>query len=294
MDATLALLTANLAQAAPGRIIYDPFVGTGGFLVAAAEFGACVWGSDIDGRSFRGAGAGKAGKAEGEQKRSSGSSGCRAGVGRNFDVYGLQPFFGDCFISDLTNSPLRRANEVAVGAAAAAADFGAEAGGWLDAIICDPPYGVREGLKVLGNREPRTDRTAFLIDGVPAHTRPDYVAPKKPYSFERMLDDILTFAAETLVRDGRLAFWMPSANEDEVVVDIPQHAALELIECGVQRFNKWSRRLLVYRRRGEGEVGEEVDGSGREEKAQSDTVVDGKTASDLNPFRRKYFQGFQT
>ena len=29
-----------------------------------------------------------------------------------------------------------------------------------------------------------------------------------------MLDDILFFAAETLVDDGRLAFWMPTANDE--------------------------------------------------------------------------------
>ncbi len=277
MDATLALLSANLAHAGPGRIVYDPFVGTGGFLVAAAEFGAYVWGSDIDGRSFRGTGA-KATKG----------IGCEKGVGRNFDAYGLQDLFGDCFISDLIHSPLRRSNE-----AEAVVGSKSGGGGWLDAIICDPPYGVREGLKVLGNREPRPDgSTALMVDGVPAHTLPGYVAPKKPYSFERMLDDILIFASETLVADGRLAFWMPSANEDDEMLDIPKHGDLELIECCVQRFYRWSRRLLVYRRRG-GERSREIENlSGKERRI--DRIVEGKTASDLNPFRKKYFQGFQT
>jgi tRNA (guanine10-N2)-methyltransferase len=278
MDATLALLSANLAHAGPGCMVYDPFVGTGGFLVAAAEFGACVWGSDIDGRSFRGTG-GKAGGKKG--------NGCEEGVGRNFHAYGLQGTFGDCFVSDLIHSPLRRGNKVGV---TAAAEGG---GGWLDAIICDPPYGVREGLKVLGTREPRPDGTAALmIDGVPAHTLPGYVAPKKPYSFEKMLDDILAFAAETLVAEGRLAFWMPSANEDDEVLHIPRHRNLELMECCVQRFYKWSRRLLVYRRRRRGEMGGGDGCSGDEKEIGS--IADGTTASDLNPFRRKYFRGVQT
>ena len=56
MDAELALLTANMALASPGKIFLDPFVGTGGFMVAASELGALVLGSDIDGRSFRGKG----------------------------------------------------------------------------------------------------------------------------------------------------------------------------------------------------------------------------------------------
>jgi tRNA (guanine10-N2)-methyltransferase len=281
MDAVLALVSANLAHAGPGRILYDPFVGTGGFLVAAAEFGAAVWGSDIDGRSFRG--TGKGGRREkGDDDGGGGrTEGRRKGVWRNFDEYGLGDLFGDCFISDLVNTPLRM-----------------DSAGWLDGIICDPPYGVREGLKVLGNREERQDKTPVMIDGVPAHTLPGYVAPKKPYSFERMLDDLLAFAADTLVEDGRLAFWMPSANEDDDVLEIPSHEMLEMVECCVQRFYKWSRRLLVYRRKREGEGEGEVKGNDSVRSGRNDRNIDrpahGKTASDLNPFRRKYFQGFQT
>jgi tRNA (guanine10-N2)-methyltransferase len=92
--------------------------------------------------------------------------------------------------------------------------------------------------------------------------------------------------------DGRLAFWMPSANEDDEVLAIPRHGELELMECCVQRFYKWSRRLLVYRRR-RGAEGGEVTGRGREDR-EAEGIASGKTASDLNPFRRKYFQGFQT
>lgn len=270
MDATLALVSANLAHASQGCIIYDPFVGTGGFLVAAAEFGACVSGSDIDGRSFRGTGKGP-GKGGSEQRYR------RRGVWRNFDEYGLGDLLGDCFIGDLTNTPLRRDND---------------SGGWLDGIICDPPYGVREGLKVLGSKEPRPDGAPHMIDGVPAHTLPGYVAPKKPYSFERMLDDILVLAADTLVVDGRLAFWMPSANEDDELLAIPSHKDLKLMECCAQRFYRWSRRLLVYRRTTRVD---RVDANGGLENGQHiERVVNGKTASDLNPFRKKYFQGFQT
>lgn len=277
MEATLALVSANLAHAGPGRIIYDPFAGTGGFLVAAAEFGACVWGSDIDGRSFRGTGKGCR-SVEVWKKKKEKEKGGKRGVWRNFAEYGLEDLFGDCVISDLTHTPLRRHGND---------------GGWLDAIICDPPYGVREGLKVLGNNDPNPERTPRMIDGVPAYTLPGYVAPKKQYSFERMLHDILGFAADTLVEGGRLAFWMPSANEDEEVLAIPGHWGLELVECCVQRFYRWSRRLLVYRRRGIGEgEGQGVNGGSKCEDRGAE-FVNGRTASDLNSFRRKYFQGFQ-
>lgn len=40
MDAEIAFLMANQAQVKPGKLVYDPFVGTGSILVAAAHFGA--------------------------------------------------------------------------------------------------------------------------------------------------------------------------------------------------------------------------------------------------------------
>jgi tRNA (guanine10-N2)-methyltransferase len=287
MDAELALLTANMALASPGKIFLDPFVGTGGFLVAAAEFGALVIGSDIDGRSYRGKGLG-----------------LDAGVMANLQKYGLTHHFGDCLTSDLTNSPFR-----------SSAAMASSAGGrWLDGIICDPPYGVREGLKVLGTkpkpshspptegagRVPLTAKSskllsARMIDGIPAHTLPGFIAPKKPYSFTRMLDDILDFAAWTLIDGARLAFWMPSANENEFGVEeatvIPRHRHLALKHECVQRFNKWSRRLLVYERLpGNSDAQRDMVESAAPEETERDTTA--WTADELNPFRRRYFQSF--
>jgi tRNA (guanine10-N2)-methyltransferase len=119
MDSELALVTANMVMAAPGKLIYDPFVGTGSFPIACAQFGALGFGSDIDGRSFRGDGGKKSLKG-------------------NFDQYKLGDMLGDVFAADLTNSPLRVASNSRL----------------FDGIVCDPPYGVREGLLVLGCRDP--------------------------------------------------------------------------------------------------------------------------------------------
>ena len=287
MDAELAMLTASMALAKPGSIFLDPFVGTGGFMVAAAELGATVLGSDIDGRSFRGKGLG-----------------LDQGVGANLQRYGLTHLFGDCMTSDLTNTPFRNSASVS----------GRQSGRWLDGIICDPPYGVREGLKVLGtkfrpSRSPAAEvdgqvsnsqksndpSIEKLINGVPAHTLPGYIAPKKPYSFTRMLDDILDFSARTLVDGGRLAFWMPSANENEFgeeeVTVIPVHRHLELKHECVQRFNKWSRRLLVYERLpGVSDSQRDMIECAVGEGAVADDIA--RTADELNPFRRRYFQSF--
>ncbi|KAI9932934.1 NAD-dependent histone deacetylase sir2 [Aspergillus wentii] len=247
MDAELSLVTANMALAAPGKLFYDPFVGTGSFCVAAAHFGALTFGSDIDGRSFRGKEM---------------AQGKPMGLYSNFQQYGIVSKFVDAFTSDLTNTPLRKSP-------------------FLDGIICDPPYGVREGLKVLGTRDGRA-KEALIIDGVPAHYRPEYVAPKRPYGFEAMQNDILTFASETLVTDGRLSMWMPTASDEDVELTIPMHPNLEVVSVSVQPFNNWSRRLITYRRLPEGQVS---DVSSRRQKNDDQ----GMYADELNAFRRKYF-----
>lgn len=132
MDAELALITANITLAAPGKLFYDPFVGSGSFPVACAHFGALAFGSDIDGRSIRGKG--------------------KTNLFANFNQYGLVDNFGDSFVADLTNTPLR-------------------AGRIFDGIVCDPPYGVREGLKVLGSRDPTKGKEPVFRNGKAHHTQ---------------------------------------------------------------------------------------------------------------------------
>ncbi|KAI0018468.1 S-adenosyl-L-methionine-dependent methyltransferase [Xylariomycetidae sp. FL0641] len=250
MDSELALITANIALAGPGKLFYDPFVGTGSFPVACARFGALGWGSDIDGRSFRG---------EGGEKSLKG----------NFRQYGLEDLFGDVFVSDLTNTPVRMARI-------------------LDGIVCDPPYGVREGLKVLGCRDP--EKSPWVVEkGKQIYRDPTFIPPKKPYSFLAMLDDILNFASTTLVDHGRLSFWMPTANDEEQEIGVPTHPCLGIVTICTQVFNKWSRRLITYQRLPDADVDPEA-------LAQRNTQAingNGLSADELNPFRRHYFRGFR-
>ncbi|XWS68450.1 hypothetical protein CRYUN_Cryun04dG0091100 [Craigia yunnanensis] len=48
MDAEMAFLMVNQAQAAHVELVYDLFVGTGSILVSAAHFGAMTMGADMD------------------------------------------------------------------------------------------------------------------------------------------------------------------------------------------------------------------------------------------------------
>lgn len=65
-----------------------------------------------------------------------------------------------------------------------------------------------------------------------------YIPPKKPYSFEAMLDDILDLAAVMLVENGRLSIWMPTANDEDIELAVPAHPSLEVVSICVQAFNK--------------------------------------------------------
>lgn len=246
MDSELALVTANITLAAAGKLFYDPFVGTGSFPIACSHFGAVTMGSDLDGRMLRGKNG--------------------LNIVTNFKQYSLLGKYLDGYISDLTHCPLRVARI-------------------LDGIICDPPYGVREGLKVLGTRD-GSGKEAVFINGEAAHLQDKYIPPKRPYSFEAMLDDILEFAAFHLVDHARLSLWMPTANDEEVEFAVPSNPSLELVSICVQAFNKWSRRLLTYRRL------PDVDVTSVPAQKQR-TVIEGATASELNHFRKKYFDGFK-
>jgi tRNA (guanine10-N2)-methyltransferase len=53
-----------------------------------------------------------------------------------------------------------------------------------------------------------------------------------------MLDDILDFAAISLVDNGRLSFWMPTANDEDQEIKIPQHPSLEITSVCTQAFNR--------------------------------------------------------
>lgn len=53
-----------------------------------------------------------------------------------------------------------------------------------------------------------------------------------------MLDGILRFSAQTLVDDGRLSFWMPTANDENQEIPVPTHPYLEVVAVCTQTFNK--------------------------------------------------------
>lgn len=106
-----------------------------------------------------------------------------------------------------------------------------------------------------------------------------------------MLNDILHFASETLVDNGRLAFWMPTANDETQEIPVPSHPCLEEVAICTQPFNKWSRRLITYRKRPDAEVDPAAVEAWQAGLLGRD--YDGVTADELNPFRKGYFTKFR-
>ncbi|KAJ2723182.1 hypothetical protein GGI07_002817 [Coemansia sp. Benny D115] len=212
MDAELSLVMANQALARPGTLIYDPFVGTGSFLLTCAHFGACTMGSDIDGRQIRGTAGFKRGVN---------------GIKANLAQYQLGGRVLDTAVFDVCRNPWRR-------------------GALFDAIVTDPPYGVRAGAKRLGRRNGTLpERSLQTVDGVANHLRTDYYPPTVPYEMSDVISDLLEFAAQKLVVGGRLVYWLPTVADEYDPKDVPMHPAFRLVANSEQPFGSWSRRLIT-------------------------------------------------
>eukprot|EP00891_Asterochloris_glomerata_P003993 jgi/Astpho2/3993/e_gw1.00063.101.1_t len=201
MDHEMAAVICNLAKER-GHLVYDPFVGTGSLLVGAAALGAATLGADIDIRIVR----------EGELK-----SGQPVNIWSNFDAYKLQPPAG-ILRADAHRPPFRHDLEEV-----------------LDAVICDPPYGVRAGGRKVA---PRPD---ICVPEGKAH-----FPVTEPYLMGECLRDLLDSAARLLRLGGRLSFFIPASEETYDEDQIPTHPALALVSnCEQILGGRYSRRLIT-------------------------------------------------
>ncbi|OIT00622.1 PREDICTED: tRNA (guanine(10)-N2)-methyltransferase homolog [Nicotiana attenuata] len=209
MDAEMAFLMANQAQAKPGRLVYDPFVGTGSILVAAAHYGAMTMGADIDIRVVRD------------------GRGPDCNVWSNFKQYGLPTPIA--LLRADNNLPPWRSGLKEV----------------FDAIICDPPYGVRAGGRKSGGRK--------LLKGVidpytvPDDKRTGHIPSTAPYSLVECVHDLLDLAAKMLVMGGRLVYFYPVLRDNESAdTTFPEHPCFKLVATSEQMLSyRYSRVLLT-------------------------------------------------
>ncbi|KAF4517753.1 hypothetical protein B566_EDAN002958 [Ephemera danica] len=206
MDAQLSLLMANQAQVQSGHLVLDPFVGSGSLLVAAAQFGGYVWGGDLDYLMLHG----KSRPVRPNQKvRAENES-----IKNNLAIYGLSSHYLDVLVADAA-LPIWRPDLR------------------FDAIITDPPYGIRESTERIGSW-----RGANIEPIKEAHI-PTHIPSKVEYNLQHLLQDLLDFAARYLVVGGRLVFWLP-------IYSLPTHQCLSLeSNCEQVLCGHTSRRLLT-------------------------------------------------
>ncbi|BGP38977.1 hypothetical protein JCM10449v2_002915 [Rhodotorula kratochvilovae] len=272
MEAEVSLLMANQALAAPGKYVYDPFAGTGSMLLTSAGFGAMTFGSDIDGRQLRG-------------KKTS--------IKHSAAQYGVSSRIVDTFTFDMTQHPFRT-------------------GEIFDAIITDPPYGVRAGAKRLGRGEGAREVEPMVIRGRERegfhHQLDDYVPPSVGWPMEEVISTLITYSLFLLRPGGRLVFFLPTSNADYSDLDVPSVPGLTVVSNTLQDYGKWGRRLITMeksldgqwraalegldrgiRRAGQKSAWEEAEREAREKEEREEEERRRPGHADFN---RRYYAGF--
>ncbi|CAH1183253.1 unnamed protein product [Phaedon cochleariae] len=214
MDAQLSLLMANQAGVKEGDIVLDPFVGSGSLLVAAAQFGAYVFGTDIDYLMLHA----RTRPSRITQKEREKDESIKA----NMKQYNLENRYLDVLVNDFSVSFWRSNIE-------------------LDAIITDPPYGIRESTERVG--------TAKECNAVKEEHLSTHIPAKTEYGISSLYSDLLSFSAKHLRVGGRLVCWFPVFREDYDENYLPSHPCLELVANNEQTLTKvTSRHLLTYKK----------------------------------------------
>jgi tRNA (guanine10-N2)-methyltransferase len=221
-------LLLTQAMAAPGKLVYDPFAGTGSILLAAAFWGALTMGMDIDMRVLRD------GKLDPKAKPV-GKDGTGAPAGRvtnwsNFDDAALTRPLA-LLRADLAAPPYRK-----------------NLPPWAHAIICDPPYGVRAGGRKSGGRL-QDSKPGYEPKPVPEHLRATHIPSTAFYPLAECVADLLDTAAATLVTGGRLVYFFPASLAEDRAEALPAHPCLELVANSQQLLTtRFGRRLITMRK----------------------------------------------
>ena len=201
-ESELAFLMANQAKVKRGSVVLDPFVGTGGILIPATYFGGVCFGCDIDARIL-----------EGKQHN----------LYSNFAQYNLPPpELWRMDVSPRGNSCFRCPDQ-----------------GVFDALICDPPYGIRAGARKCGSRKAR-------VKPVPEKYKDTHIASTQVYPSHDLMPDLIDTAARYLRMNGRLVYLLPVAIDKYREDILPRHPCLKLVANSEDFLTlKVSRRLIT-------------------------------------------------
>eukprot|EP00300_Choanocystis_sp_HF-7_P002324 c11786_g1_i2.p1 GENE.c11786_g1_i2~~c11786_g1_i2.p1 ORF type:complete len:303 (+),score=80.92 c11786_g1_i2:460-1368(+) len=199
-DAQLTLLYANQANVGPGSFVWDPCCGTASILVGCAYMGAHCFGSDLDYKVIQGKGGNQT-------------------IAANFTQYKMANKLLGVSLMDLCQHAIRPSFK-------------------FDAIVTDPPYGVREGSRKVHPNEESEVSLQFREMG-------RHATQMEKHAVGFVLMRLMEVSAEMLRLGGRLVFLFPSVAgyQDE---QLPAHPCFKLISNSEQKLTlRWSRRLIT-------------------------------------------------
>jgi tRNA (guanine10-N2)-methyltransferase len=205
MDSELSFVMTNFGQVQTGSIVLDPFVGTGSILLSCALRGAYCIGADIDIRVLKG-------RSDTEN------------IFSNFDQF------------QLPRPEIMRTDNAHYD------KHFRQHSPYFDAIVCDPPYGIRAGARKTGSRleDPRP---------ILEEHRHDHIAQTQPYPVSEVMEDLLDMASKNLRLDGRLVYIIPSFSDFNPDVDLPRHPCLQLVHSCYQPLSiELGRRIVVMKK----------------------------------------------
>uniref|UniRef100_A0A7S1PXZ3 tRNA (guanine(10)-N(2))-methyltransferase n=1 Tax=Neobodo designis TaxID=312471 RepID=A0A7S1PXZ3_NEODS len=235
MPPELTFLMANLARIRKNDLVVDPFAGTGATLLSAAFFGASTMGFDMDGRVLRGGAivGAQAKQALAERVATRAKALQRMGVKGESDE-ALPATFRQNFVDyGLPAADAARLNFSVACRAFAPAIARHRNRGFLDAIVSDPPYGIREQQRRVVNA------TADDVE----------LRKVAPWACGDLMLDLVSFAAVSLVCGGHLVYWHPTCRISYTDAEIPTHPCFERLSNEEQALSiKLGRRLVVMRK----------------------------------------------
>lgn len=178
--------------------------------MACAHFGAHVLGADISWKIVHG--KGYTTRAGAEKDR-----GLDENVRANLRQYGLERQYVDMLVADAAKCVWRQQE-------------------LFDAILTDPPYGIREGGRKIGSK-------SKVIKPIPPGCVESHIPEVQTYKLSDLFMDLVGFAAQFLVLGGRLVYWMPVIKTDLPV--LPTHPCLRTVSCSLQPLQRHIGRQLV-------------------------------------------------
>ena len=217
-----------LAKHRRGMDPYCSIFVSGGILLACAEFGSYVTGGEFDWRVLTAKGnRSNEIRAEIMALFSSSAKPTKANTQntarnpdemmyRNFSDYGTLSRFLGVIGSDFAYPPWRPTF-------------------LFDAIVSDPPYGIRESSQHISRRQATTTTT----------DDDEASSIREKYDLTGIYGDLLNFATAYLRVGGRLVFWMPThiTTYDERL--LPTHPCFQMLANDEQQLNRTTSRRLI-------------------------------------------------